>query len=446
MDYISKPTKVKIYVNAARKTAAQIKAETGCDAIVNGGLFAMNTFKAVGNLKAEGTEYSREWNTVKGYAWSGNDLPQFGWSDMKSADNFIWCIAMIENGAPLAEMDYPKEMGGARPRTAFGTFADGRVWMYASQTPTTPERLQAIALAKGVQDAIMLDGGGSTQGISPDETVTSSRVVHNFICVWTGDGYEDSKKPKEETTMAKYKVCLDAGHGGADKANGSPDGLFKEYKFTLDVALRIKKYLAGTGIEVILTRDEDESVSLATRAAIANAGRADLFVSVHSNAAGTAYADAEGWSDAKGLCVFTYGAGEKLERNVLANHILDEMRENGTSIHGAGLFHAKYVVLAQTNMPAVLIEYGFHTNKEEVRELSREFYRDRLAYNTAKAICKYLGVEEPLESDGKEPSGTLKEPNAEEWAKTIGIIQSGSNLACNVTMGQLIEALYKLHN
>jgi exopolysaccharide biosynthesis protein len=83
---------------------------------------------------------------------------------------------MVRNGKPET-MYYNTDMGGARQRTAIGLFADGRIWLYCDKTGKTPEQLRQIALDAGVDSALMLDGGGSTQGnISRRPTVTSSRL------------------------------------------------------------------------------------------------------------------------------------------------------------------------------------------------------------------------------------------------------------------------------
>lgn len=203
MIYICKPARVCIYNNTAGKTAAKIKAETGCDALINGGLFNMSTFKATGNLKANGIEVSREWDAAQGYSWSGGEIPRFGWGDMKENDNFIGCVAMVENGVAITPLKYPTDMGGARQRTAFGTFADGRVWLYASKTSTTPEQLQALAISEGVRDAVMLDGGGSTQGISPTETVSATRIVNHYICVWKDNNMTEKEMREKVVSTAK---------------------------------------------------------------------------------------------------------------------------------------------------------------------------------------------------------------------------------------------------
>ena len=202
MVYICKPTRVSIYVNSRHKTLAEIKEETGCTAIINGGLYNMSTFKPVCHLKVDGEVLAANEYGYYGYAWNDTDLALV--ASYVNYLNYICCVCLVKDGA-TAGVHYTAELGGSRPRTAIGTFDDGRVWLYANKAGKTPEELRDIALAAGVRDAIMLDGGGSTQCITPTGTVTSARIVHNCICVW------DENAPKEVPNM--FKIALDAGHG-----------------------------------------------------------------------------------------------------------------------------------------------------------------------------------------------------------------------------------------
>ena len=226
MIYICKPLKVSIYINNGRKTAAQVKAETGCDALINGGLFDGN-FKAVCHLRAGSKTYATEKYGYWGYGWDDSN-PVILHSDLKhTVKNYMACACLVKDGQ-AEYLIINGEMGGARQRTAIGRYPDGKLWLYCDKTGCTPERLQQIALAAGLESAIMLDGGGSTQGIFPGGTVTSSRIVHNYICVWADN--QDDKKGGD-----KLKVCLDAGHG-IREMNQSPDGSYIEHKFALDMA------------------------------------------------------------------------------------------------------------------------------------------------------------------------------------------------------------------
>lgn len=130
----------------------------------------------------DGTLLARDKYSYFGYGWDNGSFPTLV-SDYSELDNYICCVCLVRNGRSET-LYYDKAVGGSRPRTAIGTFADGRIWLYADPTPRTPEQLRAVALQAGVKDAVMLDGGGSTQCIFPDGKVASSRKVANFICVW----------------------------------------------------------------------------------------------------------------------------------------------------------------------------------------------------------------------------------------------------------------------
>lgn len=181
------------------------------------------------------------------------------------------------------------------------------------------------------------------------------------------------------------RVCLDPGHG-TKEMNQSPDGRYIEYKFALDMAYRIREHLIRCGVDVRLTKEDSSTPSLTERANIANAFKADLFVSLHSNAIG-----GSGWDDkTQGLTVWTYAAGG--ERNRAANILIDEMAKAGVQMFGSKLYHNTFAVLKYTNMPAYLIEYAFHTSRPDVELLLDSAHRDKLALATAKAICIWGGV------------------------------------------------------
>lgn len=391
MIYTCNPKRVSIYINTGRKTIAQVKAETGCDAVINGGLFD-GAFRPVCHLKADGRVFVADQYKYWGYGWDDNNVTLT--ADYGNFDNYIACVCMVRNGQ-AEPLIYPSDMGGARQRTAIGRHPDGRLWIYCDKTGKTPEQLQQIALSEGLDSAIMLDGGGSTQGIFPSGTVTSTRIVHNFICVWADD------EPQKDGDK-KMKVCLDPGHGTREM-NQSPDGAYIEHKFALDMANRIRTHLVRCGVDVKLTREDSSTPSLTERANIANAYKADLFVSLHSNAVG-----GSGWDDkTRGLTVWTYAAGG--ERNRAANILLDEMAKAGVQMFGSKLYHSKFTVLAKSNMPAYLIEYAFHTSHPDVELLLSNEHRDKLALATAKAICIWGGVKwiEPITEPTKPADGTI---------------------------------------
>ena len=116
------------------------------------------------------------------------------------------------------------------------------------------------------------------------------------------------------------KVCLDPGHGVETAGKRSPDGTYLEHEFSLDMAKRMQELLEQNGISVTLTRSDEHTVTLEKRVQIANGIKdLDLFVSLHSNAAGMS-----DWVDsARGYVIYTSQAGDG-EKRSLSTHLVPE--------------------------------------------------------------------------------------------------------------------------
>ena len=105
---------------------------------------------------------------------------------------------------------------------------------------------------------------------------------------------------------------------------------------------------------------------------MSNRAGADCYVSIHSNAAGN-----DGWYDASGLEIYTSAGPETAQRNVLASALADAFRAAGVALRSSPIKHRMYTVLAKTDAPACLIEYGFHTSKADVEKLKDSGCRDK---------------------------------------------------------------------
>ena len=205
-----KPTKIQIYVNTSKKTIAQVKSETGCDYIINGGLFNWN-WSAACWLKVNGKRYASESWKAWGYGWNG-DISNFCVQlDDTGVDNFINCVCMVKDGVKQTGGDwsYGSDMGGSRPRTAWAIMPDGSHYLYASTSGKTPEQLRDYFYNLGAKQALMMDGGGSTQCIFPQGKVSSSRVVYDYICFWvngntsSGEGGSGAMEIERPTGLVK---------------------------------------------------------------------------------------------------------------------------------------------------------------------------------------------------------------------------------------------------
>lgn len=208
MYYVCKPTKIRIYVNTAKKTAAQIKNELGCDVIINGGLYDGN-WKPCCWLKADGKLlHSENWSDW-GYGWEINDIAMDTSSHVSRYRNFISCVALIRDGKLITPLTYPPEIGGKRGRSAIGLRASGEVVTFCTQDGTsfalTPEQLQTEMKSLGCVSALMLDGGQSSHCFFPNGFIpapSSRPFVQNYICMWTKDAQEQPKPecPYDEPT------------------------------------------------------------------------------------------------------------------------------------------------------------------------------------------------------------------------------------------------------
>lgn len=437
---LSSVERIELRVTNCRKTLSQVKAETKAHYVLNGGMWNPDgtpcPLLKVGGVMLSGTP----WRAM-GYAWDkGPDIRMT--SEHEGADNFIAVTAIIASGKPVDKPSYGSAQGGKRGRSAIG-LRGGSLALYCSGDGTgdaaTPETLRDELAGLGWASAVMLDGGGSSQCDFGGERITASHKVHNWICVWLKQGGQ--KPPEEEDKpMSKHTVCLDPGHGPGN-VNGSPDGTYKEWEFTWDMAQRVKPLLEATGVDVVLTKTADNYPSLTERANISNKAKPDCFVSIHTNAYGEG-----GWSSASGLEIYTSAGPMTAQRNVLASDLVNAFHAAGVTLRSEPIKHKMYTVLAKTDAPACLIEYGFHTNKTDTEYLKDSKYRDKLAEATAKGICDWLGVAWQGETGADNAEDTPDVWAAEAWqeAKDKGVLD-GTRPRDNMTRQELAVVLDRLN-
>jgi N-acetylmuramoyl-L-alanine amidase len=214
------------------------------------------------------------------------------------------------------------------------------------------------------------------------------------------------------------RVVLDPGHGGNDPGATGPSGL-KEKDVTLAIAHKVAPVLARTGVEITLTRDEDRYVTLEERTARANAFGADLFVSIHCNAAEsrgkkgveTYVLDTTASETAGKVAARENGASAGASNEVaqlLASMRLADQATRSTrlaelmqragiaslssqfeNVTDGGVHRAGFYVLVGARMPAVLLETGYISNVVEEQRLGSADYQQRIADAIANAIKAY---------------------------------------------------------
>lgn len=197
-----------IVVTKCRKTLAQVKAETGADYILNGGMWNADGSPCRG-LKVGGKLLSATpWGDLAGYGWnSAQDIRQT--TDWNACQNYICTSPLIVDGKRLAKLPCDSAQGGARPRSAMG-IVGGSLLLFCTDGSMTPEQLCGELEDRGCSSAMMLDSGGSSQCDFDGKTVRASRLVHNWICVWVKK--EAAVAPPEGAeSMGNYRVTPSVG-------------------------------------------------------------------------------------------------------------------------------------------------------------------------------------------------------------------------------------------
>ena len=207
-------------------------------------------------------------------------------------------------------------------------------------------------------------------------------------------------------------VVLDAGHGGQD--SGTIKNGMLEKDLALDVAHRVERLLQERGLVVAMTRADDTYVSLQDRATMANNQPESVFVSIHFDDAGrnangveTYYAThpisfPERVASWLPFLQRTSSEPPNLESQSLATSIQESLVAR-TQATNRGTRPQQFYVIANVRHPAVLVEGGFLTNKDEAVRLANADYRQQMAIGIADGILQYhdtlLGKETPLAVD-----------------------------------------------
>ena len=207
---------LRIYFNRKRlrSTTANLKkmlAETGGDAICNGSIFLRNQQPAC-HLKADGKVYKAP--DYRAWAISWNTPEDFGVKTVPNGDaNYMECVHLIIDGKKISPVTCGADMRYRAPRTAIGT-KNGRFAYYVSKDRRSPEQLRDLLVSSGWDNAIMMDGGGSTCFMDKDGNgFTGDGRVIPFFLVWklkSGDAFE----PEGEKPMVEINAYSKAKDGG----------------------------------------------------------------------------------------------------------------------------------------------------------------------------------------------------------------------------------------
>lgn len=234
-------------------------------------------------------------------------------------------------------------------------------------------------------------------------------------------------------TPKRFTLVIDAGHGGHD--TGARGVFSQEKDINLSVALRFGKLIESNcpDVKVIYTRKDDRFVTLHERAAIANRNKADLFISVHTNAVARGHT-VQGFQvytlgmhrakdnldvamrensvislekdyeqtyqgfdpkSSESYIMFEFIQSANMERSIELARFIQRSVCSNVGRNDKGVHQAGFLVLRETSMPSCLIELGFITTPEEENFLNTEEGQASMAEAFYKAFVKYRKKYEP---------------------------------------------------
>lgn len=172
------------------------------------------------------------------------------------------------------------------------------------------------------------------------------------------------------------KVVIDPGHGGVDP--GTIQGEIYEKDLNLAIAKLLEKYLNHSGFTVVMTRDDDRFLSLRRRTEIVNQEKPELFISIHANSNPV--------SSLKGTEI--YWNNSKSEN--FAQKMYESFLYNLGAEANRGIFNKRYYVIRNTDVPSILVEVGYLTNRIERYELLETERQKLIAKAIARGVIRFV--------------------------------------------------------
>jgi N-acetylmuramoyl-L-alanine amidase len=291
-------------------------------------------------------------------------------------------------------------------------------------TPQTLETGSSLRVVRGGQNTLRrsrvvleLDAGAASPAISALEEPFRivAEVKSGFVLPPSASAPDDAEDWDQRGVR---RIVIDAGHGGKDPGALGPAQV-REAQVVLAIARELERELTKRGFEIVMTRDRDVFLTLEARTDVANRRDADLFLSIHANAArnrelagvetyllDTRYdrqtarvaARENGTTIAqlselhKILAALRLGNNERYAARyaeLVQDSLVSRLRKTFPSTIDLGVKRGPFLVLFQADMPAILVEVGFVSNAAEVRRLTSQGFARIAAEGIANGVTAY---------------------------------------------------------
>jgi N-acetylmuramoyl-L-alanine amidase len=293
-----------------------------------------------------------------------------------------------------------------------------------------------VAKPVRVEKAFVLDASSSQPARLVLELAATDRdsFMRNLAIENRAARQANARKPNEPVARApapdndpRPVVVIDPGHGGLDTGTRAPDGL-EEKTIVLDFAVLLRDKIEKTGkYRAVLTRTEDTFIPLNERVRIARAHQAQLFISIHCDAL------AKGEGEAQGATIYTMSdkasdseaaklADKENKADVIAGvdlgteaediaDILIDLAQRETKVfsmhfartlagqlkvsarlHKHPLKSAGFIVLRAPDVPSVLVELGYVSNEQDLKQLTSDAWRSKVGDSIVHAINMFFAT------------------------------------------------------
>ena len=229
------------------------------------------------------------------------------------------------------------------------------------------------------QSANVESGGGGTRLARLRRTAQAAPLTSMPAALSSVVPTMPEAVPEAETRTlpTNIVIAIDPGHGGGDPGAIGIGGL-QEKDVVSAIAYDVAKILEESGVQVVLTRTDDREIDLEPRVQIAQRANSNLFVSIHANSISLDR------PEVNGLETYYYSSGNQLAQ-VIHDAILQEL-----AMTDRGVRQARFYVLRNTSMPAVLVETGFVTGAEDAQNFNDPAWRNQMAEAIAAGIVQYV--------------------------------------------------------
>jgi N-acetylmuramoyl-L-alanine amidase len=217
---------------------------------------------------------------------------------------------------------------------------------------------------------------------------TSNIGAYTFLGTIKGSSEKSTLVVNVIPAKKKYKVVLDAGHGGFDPGAVGPTGL-KEKDITLSITLKVGSILVNNGVEAVYTRTTDniswstnQAQNLQARCDISNKANPNYFVSIHANS----------FSQPSPSGIETYYFTGNMAGQKLAQAVQTEIVKETGRVDRKIKTTSNFYVIKNVAATAILVETAFISNPEEEKLLATDAYQYKLAKAISTGILKSLGI------------------------------------------------------